>query len=61
MHGLVDPQNIEACYRLKSNDNGQSNKVIVKFSKRKVMVRVMNTKKSLKNANLDGVGIPPNT
>ena len=32
----VDPQNIEACHRLKSDDNGRSNKVIVKFSKRKV-------------------------
>ena len=31
----VDLQNIEACHRLKSNDNGRSNKVIVKFSKRK--------------------------
>ena len=34
----VDPQNIEACHRLKSDDNGRSNKVIVKFSKRKDMV-----------------------
>ena len=54
----VDPQNIEACRRLKSDDNGQSNKVIVKFSKRKDMVRVMNKKKFL---NLDGTGFPPNT
>ena len=34
----VDPQDIEACHRLKSDDNGRSNKVIVKFSKRKDMV-----------------------
>ena len=58
---LVDPQNIEACHRLKSDDNGRSNKVIVKFSKRKDMIRVMNKKKSLKNANLDGTGLPPST
>ena len=44
----VDPQNIEACHRLKSDDNGRSNKVIVKFSKRKDMVWIMNKKKSLK-------------
>ena len=57
----VDPQNIETCHRLKSDDNGRSNKVIVKSSKRKDMVRVMNKKKSLKNANLDGTGLPPST
>ena len=57
----VELQNIEACHRLKSDDNGRSNKVIVKFSKRKDMVRVMNKKKSLKNANLDGTGLPPST
>ena len=57
----VDPQNIEACHRLKSDDNGRSNKIIVIFSKRKDMVRVMNKKKSLKNANLDGTGLPPST
>ena len=28
----VDPQNIEACHRLKSDDNGWSNKVVVKFN-----------------------------
>ena len=52
------PQNIEASHRLKSDDNGRSSKVIVKFSKRKDMVRVMNKKESLKNANLDGTGLP---
>ena len=59
----VDPQNIKACHRLKSDDNGRSrsNNVIVKFNKRKDMVRVMNKKKSLKNANLDGTGLPPST
>ena len=41
----VDPQTIEACHRLKTDDNGRSNKVIVKFSKRKDMVRVMNKKR----------------
>ena len=29
----VDQQNTEACHRLKSDNNGRSNKVIVKFSK----------------------------
>ena len=57
----IDPQNIEACHRLKSDGNGLSNKVIVKFSKRKDMVRVMNKKKSLKNPNSDGTGLPPST
>ena len=57
----VDPQNIEACDRLKSDDNGRSNKVIFKFSKNKDMVWVMNKKKSLKNANLDGTGLSPST
>ena len=41
----VDPQNIEACHRLKSDDNGWSNKVIVKFNTCKDMVRVLNNKK----------------
>ena len=41
----VQPQNIEACDRLKSDDNGRGNKVIVKFSKRKDMAREMNKKK----------------
>ena len=57
----VDLQNIEACHRLKSDDNGRSNKVIVKFSKRKDMIRVMNKTKFLKNGNLDGTGLPPST
>ena len=57
----VDPQNIESCHRLKSDDNGRSNKVIVKFSKRKDMVQVMNKNKSLKNANLYGAGLPAST
>ena len=54
----VYPQNIEACHRLKSDDNGRNNKVIVNISKLKDMVRVMNKKKSLKNANLDSTGLP---
>ena len=33
---------------MKCDDNGQSNKVIVKFSKRKNKVRVMTNEKSLK-------------
>ena len=57
----VDPQNIEACHRLKSDDNGRSNKVIVKFSKGKDMARLMNKKKSLKNSNRDGTGVLPST
>ena len=40
----VDPQNIKLCHRLKSDDNGRSNKVFVKFSKHKDMVPVMNKK-----------------
>ena len=40
----VDPQNIEACHRLKFEDNGWSNKVVVKFSKRNNMVWIMNKK-----------------
>ena len=40
----VDPQNIEACHRLKSDDNGRSNKVIVKFRKRKDIVPLMSKK-----------------
>ena len=54
----VDQQNIEACRRLKSDYNGRSNKVIMNISKLKDMVRVMNKKKSLKNANLDSTGLP---
>ena len=42
MHPPDDPQNIEKCHILKSDDTGPSNKVIVKFSKHKDMVRVMN-------------------
>ena len=38
----VDPQTIETCHSLKSDDNGRSNKVIVKFSKHEDMVRVVN-------------------
>ena len=44
----VDPQHIEACHRLKSGDNGRSNKVTVKFCNRNDMVRVINKKSSLK-------------
>ena len=44
----VDLRNIQACHRLKSDDNGRSNEVIVKFSKHKDTFRVMNIKKSLK-------------
>ena len=58
---MLYARNIEECHRLKSDDNGRSNKVIVKFSKRKDMVQVMNKKKSLKNTNLDGTGLPPST
>ena len=54
----VDQQNIEACRRLKSDYNGRRNKVIMNISKLKDMVRVMNKKKSLKNANLDSTGLP---
>ena len=51
----VDPQTIEACHRLKTDDNGRSNKVIVKFSKRKDMVRVMNKKRPWKMLTCKGM------
>ena len=44
----VDPEDIEASYRFKSDDNGRISKVFVKFSKRNEMARVMNKKGSLK-------------
>ena len=47
--------------QIESDDNGRSNKINVKFTKRKNMVRVMNKEKSLKNTNLDGTGLPPST
>ena len=37
-----DTTNIEVSHRLKSDDNGQNNKVIVKFRKREDMVRAVN-------------------
>ena len=37
----VDPENIERCHRLKTVDNGQSDKVMEKFSKHKDMARVL--------------------
>ena len=40
----VDPQDIQASYRLKCDDSGRRNNVIVKFSLRNGMVRVMNKK-----------------
>ena len=57
----VDPQNIQACHRLKSDDNGRSNKVIVKVSKGKDMARLVNKKKSLKDSNRGGTGVLPST
>ena len=42
----VDTQNIEACHRLKFDNDG--NKIIAKFNKRKDMVRVMSKEKFLK-------------
>ena len=57
----LNPQNIEVCHRLKSDDNGRSNKAIVKFSKRWDVIQVMNKRKSLKNANFDGTGFSPVT
>ena len=47
---LVESQNIEACHRLKSDDNGWSNKVI--NSESNGMAWVMNKKKSFKNTKL---------
>ena len=55
----VDPQNIETCHRLNFHDTCRSNKVIVKFSKLKGMVRIMN--KTLKTGDLDGTGLSPST
>ena len=44
----ADPQSFEACHKSKFDDNARNHKVVVKFSKRKDMVRVM-TKKALES------------
>ena len=56
----VDPQKIEAFHKLKSDNNGillWSRKFIVKFSKLRDMVWVINRKKSLKTSPLGGTGL----
>ena len=44
----VGLQEIEACHRLKSDDNDRYNKVIMKFCKSNGMVREKNKKRSIK-------------
>ena len=56
----VNPSNVEDCHRLKSTNNTLQ-KVIAKLSKRKDVYRVLKAKSSLKNADLNGTGIPPGT
>ena len=55
-----NPSNVEDCHRLISTKN-TSQKVIIKLSKRKDVYRVLKAKPSLKNVDLNGTGIPPDT
>ena len=48
VHAPVDPQNIEAYNRLKSDDGGQSNNVTVQFSKPNDMIPVRTIESYLK-------------
>ena len=54
----VDLSNVGDCYRLKST-NKAPQKVIVKLLKRKGVYRVLKTKPSLKNVDVNETGIPP--
>ena len=56
----VDLSNVEDCYRLKST-NKAPQKVIVKLLKRKDVYRVLKTKPSLKNVDVNETGLPPGT
>ena len=55
----IDPVNIEACHRLKSNHWPKKN--IVKLVKRKVASKILRGKKKLKTTDLSQKGFPPST
>ena len=52
----VDPENIEACHRLKSK--ARPKKVIIKLSKRKDVFSILKRKKKLKSVDITKVGLP---
>ena len=53
----VDADNIEACHRIKKD----SDRTIVKFSKRKDCQQVMKIKKDLKNMSFTDIDLPTGT
>ena len=52
----VSPRDIEACHRLKKDND----KVIVKFSRRKDCEHIMSVKKDLKHVKMQKFGLPGN-
>ena len=52
----VSPRDIEACHRLKKDND----RVIVKFSRRKDCEQIMSVKKDLKHLKMQEVGLPGN-
>ena len=52
----VSPSDIEACHRLKKDND----KVIVKFSRRKDCEHIMSGKKDLKHVKMQKFGLPGN-
>ena len=52
----VEPENVEACHRLKSK--GKPKKVIIKLSRRKDVHRVIKNKHNLKKVKPSSVGLP---
>ena len=52
----VDPANIEACHSLKLK--ARPKKVIVKLSKRKDVLNILQRKKKLKSVDITNVGLP---
>ena len=52
----VSPRDIEACHRLKKDND----RVIVKFSRRKDCEQIMSMKKDLKHLKMHEVGLPGN-
>ena len=59
MDADIDPVDIEACHRLKSNP--WPKKVIVKLAKRKDASKILRGKKKLKTTGLSQKSFPPNT
>ena len=55
----IDPVNIEACHRLKSNH--WPKKVIVKLARRKDALKILRGKKKLKASDLSPKGFSPNS